>query len=157
LLFRKSTSIFLRLAALIPQVWSDNGTVSISKVVQVRQYEMKNFILQDTISALALGIPSVILYDVSGSWAEEAPNSALEWVYGFPAGIVLLLAKINSWRASRFVEDTDPSHSEWQLIEEQLHNWSWDLDPTNQASDYIPRTAVQECWRQAALIYLYMV
>lgn len=156
-LFRRYTPMFLRYAALLPELWSENSTISVSAALQIRKghYSIKNFVLHDTVVALALGVPPLIHYDTSALWAEEGQAKHLEWVYGFPAGIIVLLAKITAWRVSRMMGQF-PNRNEWFEIEGRLQSWSSTVDHTDEASDDIARLAVQEAWRQATLLYLYM-
>lgn len=156
-LFANSTSVFLQLAALYPELWSANGTISISEAVRVRQFEIKNFVFHDTVTALTLGVSPLIHYDTTSSWADEMKPRHIEWIYGFPVGILLLLAKINAWRVSQQLGPVAPYCNEWCEIEKRLENWSPAVDHTDDASKDISRLAIQECWRQATLIYLYMV
>src|SRR4051794_37488940 len=106
--------MFLRFTTLFPELWSENSTISISEAFRGRneRYIIKNFVLHDVVTALALGVPPLIHYDTTSPWVDERQGSVLEWVYGFPAGIVILLAKITAWRASRLIGQV-PKRNEW--------------------------------------------
>lgn len=155
-LFRSSASLFLRLAALSPHLWTGDAAISISEALRAQTYDIRKFVLNDTVTALVVGLPPLIHYDATSSWAEEDEFLYTEWVYGFPAGLVILLAKINSWRVSRLMGQV-PNCNEWHEIEKRLMGWSPTLNHTEEAREDVARLAIQEAWRQAALVYLYMV
>ncbi|KAG8705108.1 hypothetical protein FRC11_009308 [Ceratobasidium sp. 423] len=153
-LFRRCTPAFLRLAALTPDLWSDNSTILISKALR-RQYEASKFVAHDTIIACILGIPPLLHYDTTSPWGDEKSNRVLELVYGIPTKILYLLAKINVWRASRLMNEVAQSQSDWRDIEMSLKNLSPAVDHTDEPIKDIARFAIQETWRHAALIYFY--
>ncbi|KAJ1305732.1 hypothetical protein OPQ81_010464 [Rhizoctonia solani] len=154
-LFQRCTPTFLRLAALSTGLWSDNHTILVSKALQSR-YEVIKFVAHDTIIAFLLGTPPLLHYNTTSSWGDEKPNRVLELVYGIPAEVLYLLAKVNTWRASRLMGKLVQNQNDWRDIERALNNWSSIVDHTNEPIKDIGRFAVQETWRQAALIYLYM-
>lgn len=111
----------------------------------------------DTISAVAFGIPSLIDYDTSLDPINRKFHTTLECVYGCPAQILILLANINTWRALRLDDQTEAGAEEWGRVKEILEGWSPTLERPDGSLDHIGRLAIQESWRHAALIYLYMV
>ncbi|CAE6502676.1 unnamed protein product [Rhizoctonia solani] len=154
-LFQRCTHTFLRLAALSPDLWSDNSTISISKALR-RRYEASKFVAHDTIIACILGIPPLLHYDTTSPWGDEKSNRVLELVYGVPCETLYHFAKINAWRASRLMSEVAQSRSDWFDIEISLTNGSPAIDHTDEPVKDIARFAVQEIWRQSALIYFYM-
>jgi hypothetical protein len=156
-LFRRSALVFLRSAARLPELWSDNSAIMFSAAVQSNHHEIRRFVHYDTVTALVLGIPPLIHYDTSPPWtdAEEYPH--VEWVSGVPIGIILQVAKINSWRVSHLMGQSTSDHTEWREVEARLQQWNPTIDYTFEPPDAITRVTVQEAWRQAVLIYLYMV
>jgi hypothetical protein len=110
------------------------------------------------IAALAFGTAPLLHYDTT---SHPPPTSGpafrvLEWAYGCPIPIIMLLAKINSWRVSRWMEQPTDNLVEWQEIEERVQKWIPAID-LDQSANVVARFAIHEGWRQAVLIYLYMV
>ncbi|CAE7222373.1 unnamed protein product [Rhizoctonia solani] len=154
-LFQRSTPTFLRLAALEPNLWSDNSNILISKAIRSR-YEVSRFVAHDTLIALILGVPPLLHYDTTAPWSDEQSNRVIELIYGIPIEVLYLLAKINARRVARLMGDMVQSQNEWRDIERSLKNGSSTIDHTDDPIKDITRFAVQETWRQATLIYCYM-
>lgn len=159
-LFKKGAPYFLQIASTIPNLWAPNSAIFISNTLQCEQYELRAFALVDTVSSLAFGIPPLLHYDTTPTPIEPVKNShLLEWVYGCPADIIILLAKINSRRASRWIESppTVLDAEEWKVVEKLLNAWTPTIEKVDESSSLVLRLAIQESWRQAGFIYLYMV
>ncbi|KAF8695044.1 hypothetical protein RHS03_08093, partial [Rhizoctonia solani] len=148
--------VFLQLAAHDPNLWSDDSTISILEAIRQPRYEIAQFVINDTIAALVLGTPPLLHYDSTLVWTAEAPFH-YQLVHGFPIGILLFLAKANAWRASQLMKQGPPCQGEWSDLDEQLDSWNPTIDYTDCPRSSINRFAIQEAWRQAAKIYLYMV
>lgn len=156
-LFRDTAPLFLRYVAKFPYLWSDGSTISISCALRTPQYEISKFVLWDTICALILGIPTVLQYDATFCSTSPRGQQPLEWVYGCPVTVIMMLARINASRTSRSW-DVHQVVKERGEIEMQLQQWCPKPAYTDdEAYNTIARFAVHECWRQAVLIYLYMV
>ncbi|QRW20957.1 Fungal specific transcription factor domain [Rhizoctonia solani] len=148
-------SLQLLLAAHDPNIWSDDSTISVLEAIRQPRYEIAQFVINDTIAALVLGTPPLLHYDSTLVWTAEPPFH-YELVYGFPIGILLFFAKANAWRASQLMKQGSPYQGEWSDLEEQLDSWNPTIDYTDCPRSSINRFAIQEAWRQAAKIYLYM-
>ncbi|KAJ1305773.1 hypothetical protein OPQ81_010503 [Rhizoctonia solani] len=151
-IFKNTTPLWYRFAAKIPSMWSSGSTVSLAYAISTPRYEISKFILWDIIYAVAFGIPSILQYDTT-HLSMDTRQTPLEWVYGCPLPFVILLAKINAFRST--CVPTNPG--DWQEVEMHLKQWS--PKPTYADKDSckaIGRFAIQESWRQALYIYLYM-
>ncbi|EUC55520.1 fungal zn(2)-cys(6) binuclear cluster domain protein, putative [Rhizoctonia solani AG-3 Rhs1AP] len=155
-LLQRSTPVFVQLAALDPKIWVDDSSISIPKVFRSSQYEVIQFVVHDTFTALTLGTPPQLQYDTTSVWVDKTPGHYMEWVYGFPVGVLILLAEINAWRTSRMIGKVAQNQSDCRSIEDRLKSWSPIVDNTDEPSNDIVRLAVREAWRQATLIYLYL-
>ncbi|CAE6480165.1 unnamed protein product [Rhizoctonia solani] len=155
-LLRRCTPVLLRLAALYPNLWVNNSSISVPETFRNWQYEVTQFIIHDTITALALGIPSILQYDTTASWVDKAPGHYMEWVHGFPVGLLILLAEINAWRTSRMMGEINQNQTNFRSIEHRLNTWNPIMDYTGEPDNDIARLAIQEACRQATLVYLYM-
>ncbi|CAE6448624.1 unnamed protein product [Rhizoctonia solani] len=154
-LFQRCTPTFLGLAGLFPDLWSDNSTIFILKAVRSR-YEIIKFVVNDTIIAIILGIPPQLHYDTTPASNHGEPNRVLELVYGIPSEILFILAKVNAWRASRLMGEGLQNYNDQRDIERTLSSWTLVVEHTDEPIKDIARSAVQEAWRQAAMIYFYM-
>ncbi|KAF8594954.1 hypothetical protein BDV93DRAFT_122801 [Ceratobasidium sp. AG-I] len=187
-LFKHTVPYLLQMASTMPNLWAPNSAIYISRALNCEQFEVRAFILVDTVAALAFGVPPLLVYDttvmsrvVDEDEKREERKRLLEWVYGCPAEIVLIMAKVNAWRTSRMIEasavasasgssgldtlgsafsggigPTTPDPEEWRAIERLLNCWTPVVEQFDGASSYVPRLAVQESWRQGVFIYLYM-
>ncbi|CAE6479004.1 unnamed protein product [Rhizoctonia solani] len=154
-LFRRCIPIFLRLAVLDSNLWSDSATISISQAIQCT-YEISKVFVHDTLIAFILGIPPLPHYDITFPRGSAKPNNELELVYGIPSEVLYFLAKINACRASRLVGGMAQTLSDWHSVERVLKTGSSTIEHTSEPAKDIERFAVQENWRQATLIYFYM-
>ncbi|QRW24266.1 Fungal specific transcription factor domain [Rhizoctonia solani] len=138
-LLRQGVPIFLEFAAQSPQVWSKDSAISISHALNPTRHEMARFVLVDAISSLAFGTAPLINYDTTVN-----ENEFLHGKYGF-----LEMGCAGHGPGSSNSGDIGD-------IEECVKKWAPKLDYTERPFESITRLAVQECWRQATLIYAYM-
>lgn len=85
-----------------------------------------------------------------------------------------MAARVNAWRAVRWTEDDSlsaggwpgssvasesgkPDEAEWKTAEKILKSWMPTIEEIDGSSNLVTRLAIQESWRQAVFIYLYMV
>ncbi|KAG8744306.1 hypothetical protein FRC10_010378 [Ceratobasidium sp. 414] len=161
-LMRLCTPVFLQLAAKVPQIWTPTSAISIAHALHVPMHEMRKFVFWDTMAAVAFGSTPLLHYETILHPAPlplEAGSMILEWVYGCPAKLVVLFAKINRWRVSRWMEPPilgAERVDEWREVEEGARAWTAGMDRTDESAGAIARLAVQESMRQAVFIYLYM-
>ncbi|KAG9121811.1 hypothetical protein FRC07_002076, partial [Ceratobasidium sp. 392] len=107
----------------------------------------------DTMCSMVYGLPQVVDYDTSIPPLDTGIHPA-EMVHGCPPELQLVLADINTRSAWKQIGPI----LDWHIVERKLQEWqpvmrgsageeSWKL---------VARLAVQESWRHALLIYLYM-
>ncbi|KAG8707806.1 hypothetical protein FRC09_001604 [Ceratobasidium sp. 395] len=156
--------VFLELATKIPHIWTSTSAISTAHALRGPMHEMRKFVLWDTMAATAFGSIPLLHYDTTipscpVSAHIEHESMILEWVYGCPAEIVVLFAKINGWRASRWMEQPSmgaDDNEDWRQVEEKAKQWTARIDRIDESAAVVGRLAVQESLRQAVLIYLYM-
>ncbi|CAE6469300.1 hypothetical protein ACGC1H_000048 [Rhizoctonia solani] len=158
LLLRQGVPIFLQLAARYPQVWTEDSVISISHALNPTRHEMARFVLMDIISALAFGTVPLLNYDttIHEDELEDRMTGFLERVYSCPVVILILLARINSARIARILNQNSPNSGDIQDVESRVRNWNPIIDYTDKPAELVARLAIQECWRQAALVYTHM-
>ncbi|KAL5631880.1 hypothetical protein ACGC1H_000047 [Rhizoctonia solani] len=157
-IFRKGAPIFLQLAAKFSELWKGDSAISLSQTLHAR-HELSKFALMDTVSALAFGIAPLIHYDTTICVEDHQPGQFqfLEPVYACPIVVLITLARVNASRVSQLMDRDDITPKGIEEYEVAVRNWKPRVDYGDQPSQLITRLAVQEAWRQAALIYLYMV
>ncbi|EUC54912.1 fungal Zn(2)-cys(6) binuclear cluster domain protein, putative [Rhizoctonia solani AG-3 Rhs1AP] len=151
-IFKNTTPLWYQFATEFPLIRPHGSIVSLAYAISVPRYELSKFIFWDIMCALAFGVPSILQYDTAYR-SIDTRQCILEWVYGCPLPLVILLAKIN---ASRSI-DASPNPGDWQKVEMYLQQWSPKLTYVDMDScKVIARFAIQESWRQSIYIYLYM-
>ncbi|KAG8729074.1 hypothetical protein FRC11_009544, partial [Ceratobasidium sp. 423] len=157
-IFRKGAPIFLQLAAKFPDMWKGDSAISISQALHSPRHELAKFAVMDTVAALAFGIAPLIHYDTAIREEDHNPGryQFLEPVYACPVIVLITLARVNVSRASQLMGRDTTTPEGIEEYEAAVRNWKPRVDYDDQPSQLITRLAVQEAWRQAALIYLYM-
>ncbi|KAF8594952.1 hypothetical protein BDV93DRAFT_528998 [Ceratobasidium sp. AG-I] len=164
-LFKESTPYFLQVASTFSNLWAPNSAIYLSHALCCPQYGVRAFVLMDTVTALAFGVSALLVYETTPQVTEMIQGTrVLEWVYGCPPDIILLMARINAWRASKWIESslletgesTKPDDGKWRTIETLLRCWRPTIEEVDGSSNLVTRLAIQESWRQGVLIYLYM-
>ena len=154
-LLRSATPTFLQMAYSEPTLWPtdcDPTCIPLVNVITSSRHEFSFFTLMDTTAAMAFGLPQQVEYDTS---MKHLPTSstAHEWVHSTPMEFQIALAEINACR------DKSPNARCWEEIERKLTTWQarlTEVDKSWESWMTIAWFAVQESWRHALLIYLYM-
>ncbi|KAJ1305586.1 hypothetical protein OPQ81_000583 [Rhizoctonia solani] len=156
-LLQKAVPRFLQLAAVGPNLYIEypngNLVVSFPRALSAPRYELRRFIVYDTVASLLLGVPPLVEYGYDGEC--DSSSYGFEWVHGIPARIIEVISQINSRRAS-----SQSRLVSWQALEARVLAWQTpfaapDDGFTTENTD-TERLAVQESWRYLALIYIYM-
>ncbi|CAE6479014.1 unnamed protein product [Rhizoctonia solani] len=157
-IFRKGVPIFLQLAAKFPEVWKGDSAIFLSPTLHSKRHELAKFAVMDTVAALAFGIAPLIHYDTTIRVEDHSPDKHqfLEPVYACPIIVLITLARVNAFRVSQLVDQDATPAGNMEEYEAAVRNWKPRVDYADQPAELIARLAVQEAWRQAALIYLYM-
>lgn len=143
---------FLQLAFSDPSLWQNEynlTSVSVAHVVASERHELGHFLFIDLLCSMVYGLPQVLEYDTSA----PAIGFGKYPIHGCPVDFLIILADINARCAQSRIAD------DWQTIEQRLWDWKPPFFDTGSAEPWraIAQLAVQESWRQALLIYLYMV
>ncbi|KAF8594330.1 hypothetical protein BDV93DRAFT_172628 [Ceratobasidium sp. AG-I] len=139
LIFRKSSPLFLQLAVDYPQIWSPNFTISMRHVLTIGEYPMIVFVFFDTILALAFALPPLVEYETCLTRVEGKEfGTTIEWVYGCPAEIILMLARINLAWAARLRGRWEGGEG-WKEVEEALLGWRPIVEQADGSSVHISR------------------
>jgi hypothetical protein len=121
---------------------------------------LRHFVTTDIITTVIAGLPTHFDYQVSFSLElceqmyQLQDEIGLQWLHGFPDQFVMLIAWINSLRETPGAGE-DAKLIEW--IEKAIPQIKFDNSRTSDPLLLIGRIVVQECWRCAVHIFLYMV
>ncbi|CAE7071824.1 unnamed protein product [Rhizoctonia solani] len=150
-LTQKATPTLLRLAYYYPEIWTKQGMISPSQVMLHNKYDIFNFIWVDNIVAMVLGTSTFLPYDTTAR--AQRSQLRLEWIWGCPEEFIIQCARINAIRSSKGQSN---SRNLWKEIEAEIIEWEPIAEQSKDSRDAVARLAVQESWRHAMLIYLYM-
>lgn len=151
----------MQVAFADPTLWPrdplSNG-ISFSHALASPVYELGRFIFIDSITSLTYGTPPLVEYDTSHPVTRTHNEYPREWIHGCPPEFLISIAKINQWRAQHpngYSDEDCP----WKELEDDIRAWRplWYFGPDSESSRVVMRFSVQESWRHALLIYLYMV
>ncbi|CEL53624.1 hypothetical protein RSOLAG1IB_06479 [Rhizoctonia solani AG-1 IB] len=151
---RKIAPAFLQVMYSSPTLWSlgsDLTRVPLSSALSSASHELACFTLIDCTYAMVSGLPQQIEYDTK-IYSQLPPLSRYQLTHGFPTELLLILADINACR------DKSPYAHDWRDIEHQLLKWQSCHTEHMFTESWmtIAWYAVQESWRLALLIYLYL-
>ncbi|CAE6521218.1 unnamed protein product [Rhizoctonia solani] len=131
-----------------------------SKLI-VPNADLRQYSAMDVMTSLGTGCPMSFQYDITYSDPvlgasgvfEAADALGLQWMYGCPEFFIILLARMHNIRddATHRVEIQEVGE-----IEQSIRGWQPRYPLSQDPHLAVARLAVQECWRQTLLIYLYM-
>ncbi|QRW05814.1 Fungal specific transcription factor domain [Ceratobasidium sp. AG-Ba] len=148
---------FIQLVFTDPTLWLaslDFTSVCVGHILGSTNYELAKFIQLDALHSMVYGLPQVIEYDTStpppkaGTWPSE-------WVHGCPIELQFALIDINKHCNSR--TQVLPQ-LDWCRIEDKIKSWTPRVPAKSgdEAWKAVAMVFIQESWRHALLIYLYM-
>jgi hypothetical protein len=113
-------------------------------------------VFYDITTAFIFGLPSLVEYDASEFPTIPEVTQPLEWVHGIPVELTVNLMLVNAWRAAH---PGIPNANEWVGLEMRTMAWEPRIAQLagEDSLEVVARLAVQESWRHAVLIYIYMV
>jgi hypothetical protein len=131
--------------------------ISLPRAISLFGSEISRFVWVDTIVALVFGTTPLLHYDTTTQEKTKLDSCQLEWVYGCPEEFIIFLGRVNAWRPLVHVQGGLAVSNPWREIEAEVKVWDPVIEKSTESWDLVARLAVQECWRHALLIYLYMV
>ncbi|CAE6455510.1 unnamed protein product [Rhizoctonia solani] len=164
-LFKRLTPTFLRATQTLPSFCSSQK-ISLAEAFLAPQFEIGRFVFMDAVSSLIFGVPPLIDYDTTMPFIRPELDCngypgcihPTEWIHGSPLELTSLIVKISLWRAKNQGVESAPEES-WKPLEAEAWAWAPRVSSpvsVNDPSQMVVRMAVQEGWRHAGLIYLYM-
>ncbi|CCO29686.1 hypothetical protein BN14_03704 [Rhizoctonia solani AG-1 IB] len=137
-ILQKVAPVFLQVIYSSPQIWptgSDLTRVPLLSLLTSASHELAYFALADCTYAMISGLPQRVEYDTA-IYSQFSYSSPYQLAHGLPTELSLALADINTCR------DKSLHARDWRDIEQSWMTIAWH--------------AVQESWRLALLVYLYL-
>ncbi|CAE6360122.1 unnamed protein product [Rhizoctonia solani] len=152
---RNATPTFLQTTYALPDLWSsdsDPALIPLLNIIRSEHHALSSFTLIDCTCAMVFGLPQQVEYDTSTSPLPKVFRP-YEWAHSAPTEFQILLADINACR------DKSLRARDWREIEYALLHW--EAQPTRHDESWeswmaVAWLAVQESWRLALLVYLYL-
>jgi hypothetical protein len=139
---------------------SQEAFVHLPSLLLQSNLSLRYFAVFDTLMSVITNRPMFFRYNVA--FTQQVPESkmyiqdyfGMQWFYGVPDRLVITLARMNALR-----EDYGDCVGTTTIreLELEIANFQPVLGPSDEPTLIVSRLVVQECWRQAAYIYLYMV
>ncbi|CAE6473664.1 unnamed protein product, partial [Rhizoctonia solani] len=133
-----------------------NGSLCISlpAVFISRRVELGRFMFQDIMCSIVLGLPTLAEYDLTGFPIVPGSDLTTDWfhgVHGVPVEMIVNITEVHNWRAHKKAAD-------WTALEMRAWTWTWNQKEiqSEESVEMVYRVAIQEAWRHATLIYIYM-
>ncbi|QRV82451.1 Fungal Zn(2)-Cys(6) binuclear cluster domain [Ceratobasidium sp. AG-Ba] len=153
-LLQRLLPLFIQVVASEPSLWSErNGLqVSLPRAFGSFRYEIRRFVFYDTMTAIVFGFAPLVQYDVSDLDESAQP---FEWVHGIPMVLLAAIIQVATWRATC---PEIPNMNDWRELEIRTLGWKPKIDELigDDSVEVVSRLGLQECWRHAILIYIYM-
>ncbi|KDN33681.1 hypothetical protein RSAG8_13233, partial [Rhizoctonia solani AG-8 WAC10335] len=148
------TPTFLQVVFADPTLWPDNSNVThvpLSNILALETHQLAFFALLDCTCALAFGLPQQVEYNTT-IYPQTSNSLWHQWTHSIPGDFQLILAAINACR------DKSPVARDWEDIEQWLLTWQPRLGEHTFTESWMTVAwyAVQESWRLALLVYLYL-
>ncbi|QRV76919.1 phosphoribosylformylglycinamidine synthase [Ceratobasidium sp. AG-Ba] len=149
---------FIQLVFTDPTLWFaslDFSSVCVGHILGSTNYELAKFIQLDALHSMVYGLPQVIEYDTSAPPPKEGTWPS-EWIHGCPIELQFALIDINKHCNSRTQILPQP---DWRRIEDRIKSWTPRVPAksSDEAWKAVAMVFIQESWRHALLIYLYML
>ncbi|CEL52638.1 hypothetical protein RSOLAG1IB_05843 [Rhizoctonia solani AG-1 IB] len=138
---------------------SQEAFVHLPSLLLQSNLSLRYFAVFDTLMSVITNRPMFFRYNVA--FTQQVPESkmyiqdyfGMQWFYGVPDRLVITLARMNALR-----EDYGDCVGTTTIreLELEIANFQPVLGPSDEPTLIVSRLVVQECWRQAAYIYLYM-
>ncbi|KAL5633969.1 hypothetical protein ACGC1H_005977 [Rhizoctonia solani] len=150
---RSVSPAFLQSAFSNPALWpsgSNPAYIPLMSVLTVGSHELAYFALIDCTCAMTLGVPQLVEYNTTIYAPNATPSH--QWAHGSPTEFQVVLAEINACR------DKSPAARDWREIERWLLEWRSRPGEHTFTESWMTVAwyAVQESWRLALLVYLYL-
>ncbi|EUC54700.1 fungal Zn(2)-cys(6) binuclear cluster domain protein, putative [Rhizoctonia solani AG-3 Rhs1AP] len=148
-LIKRALPLFLHLVSNDLELCSERSgqlVVSLPRALLTSRYEIKRFVFYDMMCALVLGVMPLAEYDPGEPLVVMYPPLPTEVFHGIPIEWILIIGHI--WART----------SDWRNLETQILSWGPRISDiwSEESIELVFRIAIQESWRHAILVYIYM-
>jgi hypothetical protein len=130
--------------------------ISLPRILTSSRYETRRFVFYDILCTLALGVAPLAEYDSSDSSIQPGAPLPLEGFHGIPFEWIVIIGDVHVWRAAHPGVSNETGWTSLELRTLAWHPRTVDIS-SRESIELVVRMAVQETWRHATLIYIYMV
>ncbi|CAE6441958.1 unnamed protein product [Rhizoctonia solani] len=123
---------------------------------------LRNFVAMDVATSFTTGRSLFCRYhapwslDLCNQFAGRAENRGSQWLLGIPDQFVLLLGYIDGLKKDAEAAGTSVDPGLLSQIEHDVRKIHVSPSESNDPSLVVGRMVVQECWREAVILYTYM-
>ncbi|KAL5631813.1 hypothetical protein ACGC1H_000011 [Rhizoctonia solani] len=148
-LIKRALPFFLHLVSNDPELWSERRgqlVISLPQVLLTPRYEVKRFVFYDMMCALVLGVMPLAEYDPGELRGVTNLPLPTEVFHGIPIEWILIVGHIYA------------RTSDWRNLETQILSWRPRISDIwgEESAELVFRIAIQESWRHAILVYIYL-
>ncbi|KAH7311794.1 fungal-specific transcription factor domain-containing protein [Rhizoctonia solani] len=139
-----------------------NVPINLPSLLQNPLGSLRHYAEIETIFCVLTDMPTIFRYEVTTSGSQPScsyqsvpvsqNDGIVQWLHGVPNEIILLFAKMTTMRQ----DVSAPNEEAMELLERDIREIQPFDGPSTERFVTIMRSVVQECWRQAAFVYLYM-
>ncbi|KAH7345550.1 hypothetical protein B0J17DRAFT_713108 [Rhizoctonia solani] len=133
--------------------------INLNLLLQHPLHCLRHYAEIDITFSVVTDMPTLFRYDVAIADSQHSElyranqgDGIIQWRIGLPNQLILSFAKMKSMHQDQFT----PNGQTVALLERDLRELLPFSGPSSDRFLAVMRSVVQECWRQAAFIYLYM-
>ncbi|CAE6436571.1 unnamed protein product [Rhizoctonia solani] len=150
----------LQTAPIVRQI-SGSDTLDLLSLSGKHTFDLRCFAWCDILNSMATSQPTRLKYvsDIERGQpfnledAHANPDRGVEWIYGCPDVLAVLLARTSALRHSQAVKDE--KLRDGAKLEQQILNWEFRPTHAKGSVMRVARVGVQEIWRHTAILYVH--
>ncbi|CAE6432816.1 unnamed protein product [Rhizoctonia solani] len=148
----------LNQAASIVRLATGSNNIDLLKLSGEKTFDLRCFAWCDILSSMALSRPTLLNYESdihnppqSTDFAD--PDKGVEWIFGCPDVLTILLARTSALRHARVSPEEKMAHG--REIQQLMQDWRFQPVLAQNSALRVARLAAQEIWRHAAILYVH--
>ncbi|KAH7338421.1 fungal-specific transcription factor domain-containing protein [Rhizoctonia solani] len=148
----------LNQAASIVRLATGSNNIDILKLSGEQTFDLRCFAWCDILSSMALSRPTLLSYESDihnppqhSDFAD--PDKGVEWIFGCPDVLTILLARTSALRHTRI--SSDEKMVRGREIQQLMQDWRFQPVLAQSSALRVARLAAQEIWRHAAILYVH--
>ncbi|CAE6458994.1 unnamed protein product [Rhizoctonia solani] len=147
-------------ASIVRQIIGSD-TLDLLSLSGKQTFDIRCFAWCDILHSMATSRPTTLKYEFNLERARESrsedgyanPDRGVEWIYGCPDVLTLIMAQITALKHSPGSKDEKARHG--AILEELILGWEFRPTKAKGSVMRVARVGVQEVWRHIATLYLH--